>query len=324
MPRTGFRRVPLALFLCALLVAPFATADVLLDEETTVDLSAQAVPLIEKIEGEVRFLNLSDLNDPMHTPIPADAYLIGPGSRLTIAMGGVAYRCTANFIWRDNVTSKLYLGAAGHCFVPPDKVATHGPGANYDPNLTAVGVCVSFCSPLAQLSGGGTTVENVLLGPVVYARQAQSGVQLGNDFGLVEIPPQYYSKIRTTMPVWLGPTEPGYVTNRGLICHYGHGLGVGATWPTMGRIGVGLSHANVSGVWTALLAAEPGDSGSAVITCRQDEGGVHGVGAAGILTHGLGVVAPVTLLLTYGTTIAKAKQMATQRGLDVDVVYTYP
>jgi hypothetical protein len=252
---------------------------------------------------------------PAHLPAPAMSAGIGPGSHLLMVFAsdpGTLWACTANFIWKPPTGTKRYLGAAGHCFVPEGKTATHGPGADYNASGTSVRVCVSGCS-----FGGetgfifqGTTVS---LGPVVYGRQTQFDSDIGNDFGLVEIPTAHLGSIRTSMPVWGGPASPGSVSTGGLLCLYGNGVAVGEAWPTMARAGIGISDDGSS--WEADLPSMVGDSGSAVETCGQDADGLHGKAAAGILTHlapGFGLIA--------GTSLAKAITMATQAGLTISLV----
>ena len=318
MSRTPLRRAGLAALACILMAAPLAAAG--LDVADVAD--ATYVPAVLKLSEEQ--VDLDDYAIPLHVPVPADSTGIGPGSRLTISMAGGLYQCTANFIWKDQ-NDKLYLGSAGHCFVPEGKRGTHGPGADYNASGTAVGVCISWCSLGAQASGA-TRLQIVKLGPVAYARQTLWSDQLGEDFGVVEIPPEAYPYIRTTMPVFGGPFSTGVLARGDIACHFGHGTAVGASWPTQARAGVGLSSSAGPGEWRAALAAAPGDSGSALQTCTRDTAtvggqtvpGLHGNAAIGILTH-LSPTGPVV-----GTTMAKAAQMATEAGLTLTPVYVYP
>ena len=259
-----------------------------------------------------------------HAPVPAYSTGIGPGSLLVMSMGGGLYICTANFVWTDG--TKYYLGAAGHCFVPPGKTSTHDPGKDYEASSTAVAVCIDLC-----LTGGTASAffrGNVVgLGQVAYARASQGGDAIGNDFGIVEIPSHRENLIRTTLPVWGGPTPGTTAVSAGVfLCHYGRGTGVGEVFPTMARMGVGISQSASAGEWWGSLAAEPGDSGSAVVTCGPDADGWHGKHAVGILTHGTGV--PIVGIgggITYGTLVAKAISMtSSQAGISLSLVYTYP
>ncbi|HVL87477.1 MAG TPA: hypothetical protein VM681_05675, partial [Candidatus Thermoplasmatota archaeon] len=90
----------------------------------------------------------------------------------------------------------------------------------------------------------------------------------------------------------------------------------GETVATMTRAGLGLSQNDAAGSWSAALAAAPGDSGSAVVTCAPDaSGGLRGVAPVGILTHLGGGSAVV------GTTVAKARTMALQAGIQLHLLY---
>lgn len=249
---------------------------------------------------------------PEHLPQPAAATGIGPGSHLILTRPDGTVGCTANFIW-EGTNGKKYLGAAGHCFLPDASTATHGPGANYNPALTTTRVCVLSCSFGGEL-GFTFTGLLVTLGPVAYARQTVGGVDIGNDFGIVEIPTSQWGQIRASLPVWGGPTTVDTNALGKILCHYGNGVVVGETFPTMARLGVGVSGGGAAS-FRADLAASPGDSGSAVETCGQDAGGVHGVGAIGVLTHlvvGTGI--------TAGTQVARCITMATQAGLTISLV----
>jgi hypothetical protein len=80
---------------------------------------------------------------PESLPQPEQAKGIGPGSHLIIRMPNSTtdrsigtYGCTANFIWKatqakkGQTVTRLFLGAAGHCFLPEGYTATNGPGAD--------------------------------------------------------------------------------------------------------------------------------------------------------------------------------------------------
>lgn len=251
---------------------------------------------------------------PAHLPVPATTSGIGPGSHLLIEFASepdFIYGCTANFVWQSGTTR--YLGAAGHCFVPETKTATHGPGADYNAAETTVRVCVSGCA-FGGLSGFSIQGTTVALTPVVYARRTMGDSAIGNDFGVVTIPTALHPQIRPSVPVWGGPTSSGTITTGGLVCLYGNGAGVGETFATMARAGIGIT--NNSDYWTADLPSMIGDSGAAIVTCGQDSGGLHGFKAAGILTHltpQLGFIA--------GTTMSRAIALAAQRtGLTITPV----
>ena len=254
---------------------------------------------------------------------------IGPGSHLLIEIPNAGtFGCTANFIWADGPTR--YLGAAGHCFIPEGTTATHGPGADFDASGVRVSVCVSNCSFGGQ-SGFVISGTLVTLGSVAYSRQTAADGDIGNDFGVVTIPASLASMVRTSMPVFGGPTTTAQVAQGQPLCHYGNGVGVGETFLTMARVGVGGG--STPAYWLGDLLAAPGDSGSAVVTCESDgSGGLQGRGAAGVLTH-LGVevnppvIDPENGTITaqqgyvFGTTIARAIEMGHEAGLSLNLVF---
>lgn len=270
----------------------------------------EPIPLIAAEEAGA----LDPLIQQEHVPAPATAQNIGPGSRLLILIPDAGtFACTANFVWAAG--GRYYLGAAGHCFLPPGKRATHGPGADYDASRVRVSVCLQACNFGGQTGffiGGGASRT---LGSVAYARQ--NGV--GDDFGLVEIPADQYAFVRTTLPVWGGPVSASPAPASGTVCVYGNGVIVGEAFPTMARIGVGNGGDPAAGSWQAILPSNSGDSGAAVVTCGSDGGGLHGLRPVGILTHGIGFGGVGVPAMAFGTTIAKAKTMATQASLDIEL-----
>lgn len=237
-------------------------------------------------------------------PGPSAGNGVGPGSYLIIDQNdGNSYICTANFVWTGG--GKTYLGAAGHCFLRAgDEVAPGNPGSRVD----AVSVCVSDCAFGGQL---GTVIQGTFanLGAVAYARQSQGGVDVGNDFGLVEIPTALRSLVRHKVPVWGGPTAAAAIGEDKPVCLYGNAAGLGEVFATKARAGLGASTYPLKGSWYANIPSFKGDSGSALVNCP----GLSGTTAVGILTHlasdGSGVVA--------GTTVARAMQMANEVGLSI-------
>jgi hypothetical protein len=130
----------------------------------------------------------------------------------------------------------------------------------------------------------------------------------------VAIPAALASMIRPSMPVFGGPTTIDTIDTGEPVCHYGNGVIVGEAFVTMARVGVGGGATATS--WSGALAAAPGDSGSAVVTCDANANGVQGRGAAGVLTHlGIGLEGWV-----FGTTVARAINMASEAGLALQVV----
>ena len=253
---------------------------------------------------------------PLALVTPAMASNIGPGSHLLIEIPGAGtFGCTANFVWASGSTR--YLGAAGHCFIPEGTTATHGAGADYDASRVQVSVCVSNCSFGGQ-TGFVVTGDLVRLGAVTYARQTADDGDIGNDFGVVTIPASLASRVRPSMPVFGGPSTVEEVTQGQPVCHYGNGVVVGETFLTMARVGIGGG--STPTYWMGHLAAAPGDSGSAVVTCGLDGTDLRGRGAAGILTH-LGVEVGLQHGFVFGTTVARAIDMAQEAGLSLSLVF---
>ncbi|HLE46888.1 MAG TPA: PKD domain-containing protein [Candidatus Thermoplasmatota archaeon] len=255
-----------------------------------------------------------DATDPgASAPVPASSSGIGPGSPMLQTIPGEGtFICTANFVFRDG--AKYYLGAAGHCFLPEGKKATHGSGADYNAGSVEVEVCVASCFFGGQLTGFLGDMRT--LGTVAYARQTGPGGDIGNDFGVVEIPASLHSLIRPAMPVWLGPTgarsEEGFGTP---VVHYGNGIDAGTVFVTKGRTGTSLND-GIANSWQANILINGGDSGSAInhAAASADSDVLRGTDALGIITHGL-IVPGVPL--GWGTTIARAKAMATEANLQL-------
>ncbi len=257
-----------------------------------------------------RLLQVVEAPPRQGPPLPAEADGIGPGSHLLITMPGGTFGCTASFVWKDTL-GRLYLGAAGHCFLPEGKTSTHGGDADYDPRSTTVRACIAACTNGGQ-SGFLLTGTLATLGPVAYARQTLGGVDVGNDFGIVRIPDGLRNLVRTHVPVWNGPLDEGTMKLGDVAVHYGNAAALGEAWPTMARAGVGMGA--TSARWLANTPAFQGDSGAAMLSAAQTTANeaVEGVHAIGTLTHlvvSTGVVA--------GTTMARSKAMALEAGLTI-------
>lgn len=261
--------------------------------------------------------DLADIDSDLETVdaasvAPETSSGIGPGSALFIERGGTTAGCTANFVWRG-ADGTLYLGAAGHCFLPDSADAAGNSGGGFDVSGVTTRVCID-CQFGGALGLNGLRGRTVELGDVVYARQARDGVQIGEDFGLVEIPSDAEPLVDPAMPTYGGPVEEGDVDGGEPLCHYGNGVGTGETFLTKPRTGTGFGHDPNAGRWTAGLAAAPGDSGSAVQSARTTLNGLEGVEAVGVLTH-------VGTTGVAGTTPDKAQSMAAEAGLDVEIVF---
>jgi hypothetical protein len=157
------------------------------------------------------------------------------------------------------------------------------------------------------------------LGTVAYARQTGPGGDIGNDFGVVEIPSSLHGLIRPEMPVWLGPT--GQRSSEGFgtpVVHYGNGIDAGTVFATKGRAGSSLNDGDAAS-WQANILINGGDSGSGInhAGASLSTDVVRGTDALGLVTHGL-IVPGVPL--GWGTTIGQARSMATQANLNLGVV----
>lgn len=249
---------------------------------------------------------------PLEVLTPEAAANIGPGSAIVMTIPDEGrFGCTANFIWRSG--GRRYLGAAGHCFLAATATSTHGPDADYDASGVVVQVCVEDCE--------GNFRTNLLLGRwvtlgrVAYARQTAGGEDVGNDFGVVEIPRKIEEVLRRSLPVWGGPTGVDQLQLGATACHYGHGLGFGEVYPTKARVGVGGGSDDQA--WMGDFAGAFGDSGSPLVACEQTGATFEGRGAIGVLTHlGIGVDESTGEHgVIFGTTIARAIEMGQEAGL---------
>jgi hypothetical protein len=258
--------------------------------------------------------------------LPAGPQGIGPGSPILITIPNDGrYGCSANFVWRDG--GKLYLGAAGHCFVSAANKATHGPGADFDASGVTVDVCVANCEGnFRTMTLVGTVVR---LGRVAYARQTDpTGTEdVGNDFGVVEIPASAAHLIRPEMPVWGGFKGVEQMEFGKLACHYGNGVATGETFVTKARVGLGGG--SDAAMWYGDFVASPGDSGSGIMGCESNGLSFSGTRAIGVLTHlGVGtgevkykgVKTKVEHGFVLGNTIARSIEMAREAGLNLSIV----
>lgn len=296
-----------------------------------IDRSLVAAQEIDLVRPRIDLTALDDESVliPLHAITPEAARNIGPGSAIIIEIPGEGrFGCTANFIWADG--NRLFLGAAGHCFLPAASKATHGSGADYDASGVRVRVCVENCEDgFRTILLVGKLVE---LGRVAYARQtnATGDEDVGFDFGVVEIPGELAPLVRRSLPVFGGPTGVEPVEAGDFGCHYGNGVGVGDVFLTKGRVGVGGGWDQKE--WVGDYVASFGDSGSPLVRCESDGVGLHGRGAAGVLTH-LGLqVCPCDVNfknkfkfqaehgVIFGTTVEQSIEMAKEAGLSLTVV----
>lgn len=290
-----------------------------------VDATGQEIELkrgIINVDGWVD----ETVNVPPELFLPDGPEKIGPGSPILITIPGEGrFGCSANFVWAEG--SQLYLGSAGHCFIPAASKATHGEGADYDASGVSVSVCVEGCDGNFRTSL--LVGKFVKLGKVAYARQTDpTGTSdVGNDFGVVEIPAAAAHLVRPELPVWGGPAGVTEMEFGKPACHYGNGVGVGETFLTKARVGVGGgSDANE---WYGDFLGAFGDSGSGIVGCEAYDLTFKGTGAIGVLTH-LGIaIGDVkykgkNLKLEHGfvlgTTVRRAVAMAKEAGLSLTMV----
>lgn len=288
------------------------TGDAVTDTVDTDELrsSARQIPPANMTGVETQLIPVAAAN----ANVPERALGIRPGSQLFIdrADSSETAGCTANFVWQG-ANSRLYLGTAGHCLLPSNVDADQNAGGSYDSSKVMTRVCLDCIS---GAGGGklGLRGKVMTLGNVVYARQAQDGNQIGNDFGLVEIPEAAHSLVTPKMPTFGGPTKKGTVNRGEKLCYYGNGVAVGETFVTKGRTGIGISNNRNKGWWRAALAVSPGDSGSPVQGCRIRGTRINGAEAAGLATH---IATPTG---AAGTTVAKAKKLAEEASLNINPV----
>jgi len=287
------------------------------------ELDPERIPLREFDDGELRTETVSP------SAVPERAEGVRPGSQLFISFpGGTTAGCTANFVWRDAGGSgggDLYIGAAGHCFLPEGanasanaQRAAESDDEVFDVSQLSVEICTDCTvGGYAGLVGlGGRTVE---LGEVVYARQAlPDGSQVGHDFGLVRIPDAAGDLVDPSLPQWGGPDGvlSGAAPEGSPVNQYGAGVGNGEVYPTQGSSGVSFGEFGTPESWYAGIRASPGDSGSPLVQTETDVESPGGP-AAGILTH-------ITAIGVAGTTMSRCKQMPLEDGVDLDVEVVQP
>ena len=174
-------------------------------------------------------------------PLAAPVGLAGCGG---VRPGGLvevpAGQCSFNFMFRDN-ENRRYMGTAGHCVLdgPAEKTWSDGIG------------------PPAKVDG-------VVIGEFVYAVLNDL-----RDFSLIRLRDGVDASAEMCNfggPTGLAQNSAGPV----VLHHVGHGIGVG-TLPA--RTGLATSMTDPD-IVAAVLAATPGDSGSAVIDAT---GGAVGV-----------------------------------------------
>ena len=286
--------------------------------------TASAADTADRRESAERIprLEVEDETDTVATSgVPELATGIRPGSQMFIEYpDGATAGCTANFIWRDSV-GDLYIGAAGHCFLPSDRNASKNARRDGESDEDVYDVSQLDVSVCDDCTVGGTTGliftgTTIALGDVAYARQnLPDGSEVGHDFGLVRIPPSAEDAVDPSLPQFGGPSgvSEGAVPAGLPVNQYGAGVANGEVFPTMGSNGVSEGDLGTSESWYAAIRASPGDSGSP-LQATEAGTGVEGGDAGGILTH-------LTAVGTAGTTMGRCVEMVqTDVGLGVETV----
>jgi hypothetical protein len=317
------------------------------------DLGYERVPCLDLTDAEFRTESASQ------TAVPEQASGIRTGSQMFINYpDGTTAGCTANFIWRDVDSTNaappggpnefpgqgeppenshwagddgggdLYIGAAGHCFLPDVKNASQNAkrGDEAEEDVYDVSqLTVEVCADCLRGGANGLVVqgETVELGEVVYARQnLPDGSEVGHDFGIVRISADLQDAIDPSMPQWGGPdgVSENAVPQGDHVHQYGAGVANGEVFPTMGSTGVSQGAQRNDDSWVATLRASPGDSGSPLVSSDPTGASSTGDDAAGILTH-LVLSSDPAGNGAAGTTISRCKEMArADVGIDLEVV----
>jgi hypothetical protein len=217
---------------------------------------------------------------------------IGPGSALQMSSDPNSfYLCSAAFLLRDPATATYYLSTAGHCLVDnPDDPHPYT-GADHDKVRLDVKICKAGCLDNALSLGTYLDLhDDGDYHPVAYA---ESG-GVGQDFGIIQLPPEAHADLRPAIPQWGGPKGIDPSQSGDLLVLYGHGTyccpvvggAVSRTPADQGRTGVSLGTDGTS--FSAVGWTSGGDSGSGVAIGIPDATGVaHGAQAVGVLTHGI-------------------------------------
>lgn len=211
---------------------------------------------------------------PVDAPLPGQVG-IRPGSMMVSP-----YLCTMNYIFQKGDT--VAIGTAGHCLEGNEPVIL----------LT-----------VAPTGGSPVLVE---LGRVLLKRDAG----IGQDYGLVEVPPERRDWVFPTIAEIGGPCGIYAGGDPQSVAHYGHGL-VGG-FPGTPRVGMGFELTEEqqkelivrirgvdwdwdadSIVWAGLING--GDSGSAVRIGQMP--------AVSNLTHGIGITGLEPSAIGWGTRV---------------------
>jgi hypothetical protein len=226
---------------------------------------------------------------PAGAQMPGNAQAVGlayPGIRpgqwlVTVTTNPVGFAwCSANFVFRSGTA--YGLGTAGHC------AANDALGAY--PDVTAYVV-----PPVGAGLPGFYHIGTFVL---------SHNNDIGDDFAMIQIYPQYASWMNPTMPVWGGPIGTYTSTTPTVVEHFGHGavVGTGGT-PRAGVCPILTARGGNAFAWYG--AGAPGDSGSGVKAVTGE--------AVGDFTHIVildGIPGEILPGMLAGTRIAKILQIA--------------
>jgi hypothetical protein len=225
---------------------------------------------------------------PAGAELPTAVGLASPGIRpgqwlVTVTTDPVGFAwCTANFIFKNS--SGVYgIGTAGHC------AANDALGAY--PDVTAYVV-----PPV----GSGQLPGFYHIGKFVLSHNND----IGDDFAMIQIYPEYQSWVNPSMPVWGGPTGVYSSSMPTVVKHFGHGaaVGTGGT-PRVGVCPILDARGGNAFAWYGVGA--PGDSGSGVEAVTGE--------AVGNFTHIVisdGIPGEILPGMLAGTTMSKILSIA--------------
>src|SRR5436190_723254 len=212
------------------------------------------------------------------------AFGIRPGAWLLLLTGNSVGWCSLAHVY--GTPGNYQISTAGHCGKAGDTATVIGAVGDHKIGGTAVPVLLDFGKF------------------VVSHSSANDDADLGHDWALLSIYPQYQNLVTPTMAFWGGPIGmyravgdlvsvdfhnlnglPTISTNPNpalaqQIVHYGHGTGIGAG----GTPRSGTATTWISTYYMFFGAISPGDSGSGANTLTGDTVGADRQ-AAGIMTH---------------------------------------
>jgi hypothetical protein len=211
---------------------------------------------------------------------PAATAPIKPGVQIRSPSGG---QCTTNFIFievgRDadgnETLEDVLIGMAGHCGSTAGNTQTNG--------------CLAGTVPLGSeftISGAlkkGTMTYNAWAEMKVPTVETDQNRCRGNDFAMVSVHPDDWSRINPSLPFWGGPTglAENVAVGSDLYTYGNSGLrfGISQLSPKV-EVKAGSSNGGWNHVVYAMSPGIPGDSGSGHV---DNEGRAFGVTSTLIL-----------------------------------------